>query len=188
MTDTRGPDADGWRLLDAAEVVVPAADVARTVSRIAGEITAALGDSLPVVLVVMNGGIVFGGHLLTELRFPLEIDYVHVGRYGHATSGGELRWIAEPHLALAGRTVLVVDDILDEGVTLEAIVERCRNAGAARVYTAVLARKTLPQPPLIAPDFVGFDVPNAFVFGFGMDVNGQWRNLPEIRKLPEPAR
>lgn len=172
-------------MLDTAEVVVPAGTVAATVARLATEITAALGDAHPVVLVVMNGGIVFAGQLLTQLRFPLEIDYVHVGRYGHATQGGDLRWIAEPHLALAGRTVLVVDDILDEGVTLEAIVARCRALGATRVSTAVFAFKALPRPPRVRADFVGLTVPDAFVFGFGMDANGQWRNLPEIRRLPE---
>lgn len=175
-------------VLEESTVVASADEVARCVTRMAATITTVLGDTRPIVLIVMNGGVVFAGHLLTELRFPLEVDYVHVGRYGHATTGGRLRWIAEPHLALAGRTVLVVDDILDEGVTLEAIVARCREQGAARVLTAVFAFKALARPPRVQADFVGLTVPDAFVFGFGMDVDGCWRNLPEIRRLPDGPR
>jgi hypoxanthine phosphoribosyltransferase len=178
------PD-DLRRRLDSAEVVVSAAEVARAVARLAAEISDSLREAHPVVLVVMNGGVVFAGQLLTQLAFPLQVDYVHVGRYGHSTTGGELRWIAEPHLPLAGRTVLIVDDILDEGVTLEAIAGRCRTLGATRVLTAVFALKALGHPPRVRADFVGVTVPDAFVFGFGMDVDGHWRNLPEIRRLAD---
>ncbi len=175
-------------VLEDSTVVATAAEVTQGVARVAAAITAALAGANPVVLVVMNGGVVFAGHLLTELRFPLEVDYVHVGRYGHATKGGELRWIAEPHLALAGRTVLIVDDILDEGVTLEAIIGDCRARGAARVLSAVFAFKALARPPRVLADFVALSVPDAFVFGFGMDVDGCWRNLPEIRRLADGGR
>lgn len=182
-SDPSGSVAHVWSLLERSEVLVPAEVVAATLERLAAGITAALGTRHPVIVLVMNGGVVVGGQLLPLLRFPLEIDYAHVGRYGHATSGGALHWIAEPHLRLAGRTVLVVDDILDEGVTLAAVVERCRALGAAEVRTAVFARKDLPRVPRIAADHVGLRVPDAFVFGFGMDVEGHWRNLPEIRRL-----
>lgn len=175
--------ARAWSLLERSEMVADAGTVTRTLVRLAAEITAAIGDRHPVVVMVMNGGVVVGGQLLPLLRFPLEIDYAHVGRYGHATSGGELRWIAEPHLSLRGRTVLVVDDILDEGITLAAVVERCRTLGATGIRTAVFAVKDLARPPRVEADFVGLRVPDAFVFGFGMDIEGHWRNLPEIRRL-----
>ena len=183
MNDNSDAAADAWSVLDRSDVLVSATVVAQTVARLATEITTALATRHPVVIMVMNGGLVVGGQLLPLLRFPLEIDYVHVGRYGHATSGGTLRWMAEPHLPLAARTVLVVDDILDEGITLEAIVGRCRELGAAEVRTAVFALKELPERPRLAADFIGLRVPDAFVFGFGMDIEGHWRNLPEIRRL-----
>ena len=183
LSDTSGAATHAWSLLERSDVLVPAEVVATTLARLAAEITTALGARHPVVVLVMNGGVVVGGQLLPLLAFPLEIDYAHVGRYGHATSGGALRWIAEPHLRLAGRAVLVVDDILDEGVTLAAVVERCRELGAAEVRTAVFALKDLPRAPRIAADHVGLRVPDTFVFGFGMDIEGHWRNLPEIRRL-----
>ncbi len=183
MNDPGGSAARAWALLERSEVLVPAEVVATTIARLAAEITAAIGARHPVVVLIMNGGVVVGGQLLPLLRFPLEIDYAHVGRYGHATSGGTLRWIAEPHIGLTGRTVLVVDDILDEGVTLAAVVERCRELGAIEIRTAVFALKDLPRARRIAADYVGLRVPDAFVFGFGMDIEGHWRNLPEIRTL-----
>ena len=183
MSEDGDAAARAWSLLERSEVIADAGVVTRTLVRLAAEITAAVGNRHPVVVMVMNGGLVVGGQLLPLLQFPLEIDYAHVGRYGHATAGGELRWIAEPHVPLAGRAVLVVDDILDEGVTLAAVIERCRALGAAEVRTAVFALKELERPPRVVADFTGLRVPDSFVFGFGMDIEGHWRNLPEIRRL-----
>jgi hypoxanthine phosphoribosyltransferase len=116
--------------------------VAAALDRMAGAITAALDGTLPIVLCVLNGGIIPIGHLLTRLSFPLETDYLHATRYrGKTTGDPEIAWVCKPHLSLQGRTVLLVDDILDEGHTLKAIGEYCRRAGAARVYTAVLVEK-----------------------------------------------
>jgi len=105
---------------------------------------------------------------------------VHPTRYGQATSGGVLSWRAAPSLALRGRIVLVVDDILDEGTTLAAIQERVRQLGAEACYTAVLAEKMHGRTKAAQADFVALSVPDRFVFGFGMDVRGAWRNLPAI--------
>jgi hypoxanthine phosphoribosyltransferase len=108
---------------------------------------------------------------------------VHVTRYGHATVGGSLEWKVLPRANVGARTVLVLDDILDEGITLAAIREGLVARGAHAVYTAVLADKRIPRPKPIRADFVGFEVPDRYVFGFGMDVRGAWRNLPEIYAL-----
>lgn len=174
-------------ILETAELLCSAADVCEAVARVAREIAQALAQSHPLVLSVMGGAIVFTGNLLPKLRFPLELDYVHVRRYGHALSGGDLEWIAAPHEALAGRVVLIVDDILDEGVTLAAIKDRVIERGATSCYTAVFAEKEIGRPKPIAADFVGLKVPNRYVFGFGMDVRGAWRNLPEVYALAEGA-
>jgi len=173
------------RVLETAELVCPAAVVTETVARMAREISVALADRFPLVLCVMRGAIVFGGQLLPQLKFPLELDYIDVTRYGAATRGGEIAWRVAPDATVAGRMVLVVDDILDEGYTLAAIVEKLRAAGASRVYTAVIAEKNIGRPRPVGADFVGVRLPDRYVFGYGMDVSGAWRNLPEIYALKE---
>jgi hypoxanthine phosphoribosyltransferase len=170
-----------------SEEVVPAAEVQAGLDRIAGEITARLAGQNPLVVTVMNGGLVFAGQLLPKLPFALEVSYVHVRRYGRETRGGELVWIAGPHESVTGRTVLLLDDILDEGQTLLAIRSRFFELGASEVLLAAFAVKIRKHPPKVAADFTGIRVPDRFVFGFGMDVGGNWRNLPSIRALAESA-
>jgi hypoxanthine phosphoribosyltransferase len=174
-----------WRILEEAEEVCSAQCVADEVARLAREITARLGERHPLVLTVMRGSVVFSGQLLPQLRFPLHFDYLDVTRYGSATVGGEITWKVSPGTAVAGRVVLVLDDILDEGHTLSAVREKLFDAGATEFYAAVFAQKDTGRPKPIEPDFVGITVPNRYVFGFGMDVHGAWRNLPAIYALRE---
>jgi len=171
------------RLLADADLIVPPDEVAKSVSRVAREIRAELAERHPLVLSVMGGAVVFTGQLLPMLDFPLDFDYLHVSRYGAGTSGGQLRWITTPRQDIAGRVVLVVDDILDEGITLEAIREHIVAAGATACYCAVFADKKIAKPKPIAADFVGVSLPDRFVFGFGMDIDGAWRNLPAVYAL-----
>jgi hypoxanthine phosphoribosyltransferase len=126
---------------------------------------------------------VFAGQLLPRLDFPLEFDYLHVTRYRGKTQGGAIEWRVLPGKSVAGRTLLVIDDILDEGETLYATRQKLLEMGAARVYTAVLADKEIRKTKPVQADFVGLKVPDRFVFGCGMDAYGLWRNLPEIRAL-----
>jgi hypoxanthine phosphoribosyltransferase len=172
-----------WRILETAEEVCSAECVAAEVTRVAAEVSAKLKDSHPLVLGVMRGSVMFAGHLLPQLRFPLHFDYLDVTRYGTATVGGEITWKVSPGTAVAGRIVLVVDDILDEGHTLAAVRQKLLDAGATEFYSAVFAQKDLGRPKPIVADFVGITVPNRYVFGFGMDVYGAWRNLPAIYAL-----
>jgi hypoxanthine phosphoribosyltransferase len=169
-----------WRVLEGADIVCTEQQVAAAVLRLAGEITAKLSERQPLVLSVMGGGVVFTGQLLPLLRFPLEFDTIHASRYGDATSGGRIVWKVEPGDNVRGRTVLVLDDILDGGQTLAAIRERVLERGAAAFYCAVLTEKDLGTPKPIAADFTGLRLPNRYVFGCGMDVSGAWRNLPAI--------
>ncbi len=173
------------RILETAEQLCSAAVVSETVARLAREISAALAESFPLVLCVMRGAVIFAGQLLPQLRFPLEFDYLEVTRYGAATRGGEISWKVTPGTAVAGRVVLVLDDILDEGRTLAAVREKLLAAGASRVLSAVFAEKDTGRAKPARADFVGLRVPNRYVFGFGMDVKGAWRNLPEIYALKE---
>lgn len=158
--------------------------VAEAVRRVAAEITARLHDRRPLVLSVMGGAVVFTGHLLPQLHFPLDFDYIHVTRYGRGTRGGEISWQVGPKETIAGREVLVLDDILDEGETLAAVRARILEGGATAFHSAVLADKEIGRPKPITADFVGVQVPDRYVFGFGMDVHGVWRNLAAIYALP----
>ena len=166
-----------------SDLVCDADAVQGAIRRMAGEITRALGQRNPVVLVVMHGGIFLAGQILPLLDFPLSVDYVHVTRYGDATTGGALRWKAEPSESVRDRTVLVLDDILDVGSTLVAVRDRLLAAGAESVYCAVLTEKETGALKPLRPDFAGLKLPNRYVFGCGMDVAGAWRNLPAIRAL-----
>ena len=172
-------------LLAGAEVIHSAETVAAAVTRVAAEITEKLGDTNPLLLCVMSGGVPFAGQLMTQLHFPLEFDYMHVTRYGQETSGGALSWRAAPWTSVKDRTVLILDDILDEGVTLAAIVERMKQLGAKACYTAVATDKLNGKTKPIKADFVALTVPDRFVFGYGMDVRGTWRNLPAIYAMKE---
>jgi hypoxanthine phosphoribosyltransferase len=172
--------AEARAVLTAAEEVCPAAEVAAAIRRLAGDITARLGNAHPLVLAVMSGAVYFAGQLLPLLRFPLEFDYIHATRYRGTTAGGGIEWRALPASGVAGRTVLVLDDILDEGPTLAAIRQRLVSLGAQEVLTAVLADKAIGRPKPLAADFIGLTVPDRYVFGCGMDVHGAWRNLPAI--------
>jgi hypoxanthine phosphoribosyltransferase len=176
--------ADAWKILETAEEICSAGMVAAAVRRVGEEITARLHERRPLVLSVMGGAVVFTGHLLPQLHFPLDFDYIHVTRYGSGTRGGEISWQVGPKESVAGRVVLVLDDILDEGQTLAAVRTRILEGGATAFHSAVLADKDIGRPKPIAADFVGVRVPDRYVFGFGMDVHGAWRNLPAIYALP----
>lgn len=157
-------------------------EVDAALDRMATEIHYRISHENPIFLCVVVGGIVPLGNLLPRLDFPLEVDYVHATRYGANTVGSELVWKVEPSCDMRGRTIVVVDDILDGGVTLEAIVEFCRKAGATKVLTAALVDKFAARLPggLPSADFCGLKIDNHYVFGYGMDYKGYLRNAPGI--------
>ncbi|GAB6043835.1 hypoxanthine-guanine phosphoribosyltransferase [Endothiovibrio diazotrophicus] len=164
-----------------AELLHSDAEVEAAIERMAQQITAHLADANPVVLCVMTGAVIFAGRLLPKLRFPLQIDYLNATRYGHATRGGELEWRSEPRIPLEGRSVLVLDDILDEGHTLVGIEAYCREKGASEVLNAVLVEKLHMRKAVGAmAHFAGIQVADRFLFGGGMDYKGYWRNAPGI--------
>lgn len=179
------PPDKARRILETAELLCPAAAVSEAVARMARDISTALADSFPLVLCVMRGAVMFAGQLLPQLRFPLEFDYIEITRYGAATRGGEISWNVTPGTEVAGRVVLVLDDILDEGRTMAAVREKLLAAGVARIYSAVLVEKDTGRAKPAKADFVGMRLPNRYLFGYGMDVRGAWRNLPEIYALKE---
>lgn len=174
-----------WQIICDAELLHGQMAIDAALDRVAGQMRDRLADRFPLVLTVMNGGVVFAGQLLPRLPFPLEIDYIHATRYREGTAGHAIDWRALPKKEVAGRSVLVLDDILDAGITLAAIRDRLLEMGAAEVLLAVLCEKILTQPKPARADFVALTVPDRYVFGMGMDAYGLWRNLPGIYAMKE---
>jgi hypoxanthine phosphoribosyltransferase len=180
MTDQRARE-----ILAAAELLHDADAVQHALHRVAQEINAKLSGQHPLVLSVMGGAVVFSGQLLPLLDFPLDFDYLHASRYGNEKQGGQLHWKVAPRENVRGKVVLVLDDILDEGETMLAIKQRVLELGATAFYSAVFADKEHGRAKPISADFVGLTLPNRFVFGYGMDIHGAWRNLPAIYAVKE---
>jgi hypoxanthine phosphoribosyltransferase len=171
-------------LLENAEEIFDAETVQASVRRMAATLNDRYGDpekqEFPLVLGVMGGAVVFTGSLLPQLTFPLEFDYIHVSRYGDDDQGGKVVWKVVPRPTVSGRTVIVLDDILDEGETLAHVKARLLEMGAKEVIIAVFADKNIGKSKPVKADIVGLTIPNRFVVGFGMDVYGYWRNLPGL--------
>ena len=179
MTAVRDTTLDeAIRIRETARQLVSPAEIRAALDRMAAAAGEILAKENPLVLAVMNGGAFTAVELCQRMDFPHELDFVHVTRYERELVGGELSWRAWPDRDLSGRTILVVDDIVDHGETLEAICERLRGAGAGRVYVAVLVVKRLDQPRVrLDADFAGLEVEDVYVFGCGMDYKGYWRGL-----------
>lgn len=176
---------DREKRLRNADVIFSADDIDQALTSMANDLTAMVGGERPLFLCLMNGGLLVTGHLVTRLPFLLELDYLHATRYGEGMVGGELRWIRKPETPLAGRCVVLVDDILDEGKTLQAIRHWSLQQGADRVITVVLVHKDHDRKvvPGMRADVTGLVAPDRFLVGFGMDWGGIGRNLPDIRAV-----
>jgi hypoxanthine phosphoribosyltransferase len=168
----------GERLHDAATVQAAYEDMARRINR-------DYAGRRPLVLAVLIGGLLPAGRLVPLLDVPLQLDYIHATRYRGGTRGhDDLHWKAKPVASLQDRDVLLIDDILDQGVTLQALVRYCQAQGAASVASAVLVRK-LRDDAVTGADYIGLDVPDRYVFGCGMDYGEYHRQFPAIYALPE---
>ena len=171
-------------LIKNAELLFDQDTVQASITRMADVLNtrfnAADSKEFPLVLGVMGGAVVFTGNLLPQLSFPLEFDYIHVSRYGDDDKGGEVVWKVIPRSNVAGRTVIVLDDILDEGETLAHVKQRLLDMGASEVILAVFADKAIGKKKPVQAAIVGLVIPNRFVVGFGMDAYGYWRNLPGL--------
>jgi hypoxanthine phosphoribosyltransferase len=158
-----------WAIFNHGELLYGAGEVEAALDRLASRINDAMADRFPVALCIMGGAVVFAGKLLPRLEFPLEFDYLHATRYRDATRGGEIAWEVLPRKDISGRSILLMDDILDEGHTLLAARTKLLEMGAAEIKIAVLADKDLGRAKPIEADFVGLRLPNRYVFGMGMD-------------------
>ncbi len=170
------------QVMKEADCLFTAEEVEAAIDRLAASITVRLEEANPLVLCVMHGGLITTGRVLPKLHFPLECGYLHATRYGHEKFGGHLDWKVRPTEDLCGRSILLVDDILDEGRTLSAIIDYCIQESAREVLTAVLVHKEHDRKSagLQRADFTGLISPDRFLFGCGMDYKGYWRNAPGI--------
>lgn len=170
-------------VLQDARLLVSEAELMAAFDQMAVSITTELKDLNPIALPVMNGALLSAAELAKRLNFPIQFDYIHATRYRGRTIGGEhIHWLKEPTSSLENRNVLIIDDVLDGGQTLHAIVEFCYARRAKKVYTAVTLDKPTGRSKmgLKQADFVGLEIPDEFVFGFGLDYHGYLRNLPAV--------
>ena len=167
---------DGFHL---AEEIHSKKEVAKKLDQLAIRITSQLQDENPIIISILHGGLYLTGQLYGRIVFPFQQGYVHVTRYGDELAGGQLRWIGKDTPKLEGRSVLFIDDVLDEGMTLNHLKDWASSEGAKEVKTVVLSRKIVENQEHVA-DYVGLESPNKFLFGCGMDLYGYGRNLPSI--------
>lgn len=183
------------KLADQAQLVLQQADLiysSEQISQAIDELAEKINKQFqsvtqPVIAMpVMNGGLVLSGHLLTRLNFPLLVDYLHATRYRDKVTGSELKWKVKPQQSLKDKTLLIIDDILDEGYTLEAVRDYCLAQGAQQVLSVLLVEKNHPRTKAnIKGDFIGLQVDDRYVFGFGMDYKGFHRSLNAIYAVSE---
>lgn len=171
--------------LQQAELIHSQKTVDSAIDAMAKQLNIDYANEHPILLSVMGGAIYFTGQLLPKLTFALELDYVQATRYHGSIMGSQLKWIVMPKDNLKNRSVLILDDILDEGFTLRAIADECKLQAAKDVKVAILVEKLLNKTKPISANYIGLSVPNRYVFGCGMDVYGWWRNLPAIYALSD---
>ena len=178
------PPASVLEARERAELIVSAERVQFAIDQTAVRLAARLAHANPVLLCVMQGGLMYAGELARRLQFPLQLGYVHVGRYRNATQGGALDWIAKPNVDIAGRHIVLIDDILDQGVTLLELLRWLGGQGASAITTTVLVNKEVARAEPVTVDFAALRCPDRFLIGCGMDYQGYWRNLPAIYAVP----
>ena len=159
--------------------------VNQALDRLAQRVANVYAEKNPLFLCVMNGGLMTTAQLLLRLPFPLQYDYIHATRYRGDTRGGELHWYAKPSIAIEDRHVILVDDIYDEGITLSRLMQYCTEQGAAGVESLVLVNKIHDRKEGSVPEYVGVEVEDRYVFGFGMDYKGFLRNANGIYAVKE---
>jgi len=168
------------QVLKDADCLFSKDEVEKALDKIALAIEYDLKEKNPIIICILTGAIIPMGHLLTRLNFPLQIDYIHATRYNNGIAGGTVSWISEPALDIKGRNILLVDDILDEGKTLVEIIKYCEQKQASSIKTAVLVNKLHTRKENLKADYIGLNVEDRYLFGYGMDYKGYLRNIPGI--------
>lgn len=174
--------ATSWQN-DIQEILIPEIRLARRIADLASDINRDFAPRETVIVAVLNGTVVFLADLLRQLTFPVHLEFVRASSYGSGTTSGELQFTSNGSLEVRGRDVLVVDDILDTGKTLDRVVSHLRQFKPRRLRTCVLLDKKARRQVKIRSDYTGFSIPDLFVVGYGLDFAERYRNLPYIGVL-----
>ncbi len=171
---------------DRYETLITNAEIQARVDAIASEITTCYSGTVPIMMPLLRGAFVFAADLARKLDLDVEVDFLGASSYGGATeTSGEIRMTLDSSSPLSGRHVLIVEDIVDTGLTLGYIQKLIRSRGVASLRTAVLLDKQCRRKSRVDIDWAGFTIPDRFVFGYGLDgPGGLFRNLPDIMALP----
>lgn len=170
-------------LIRKSSVIYTEIEIKTVIKNIADQVNQTIQTDDLYVLCVMNGALIFAGQLLPRLEKNIQYSYIHATRYAASLTGGPIHWLVKPPIDIEGKTVLILDDILDEGITLREIAATCLAMKAKAIYTAVLFDKEIAKEKSYSPNFIGLKVPNRFVFGYGLDCKGLGRNLPHLYAL-----
>jgi hypoxanthine phosphoribosyltransferase len=170
-------------LISKSSVLYSEVEIKDAIRHIAVEINQKIEANELYVLCVMNGALIFAGQLLPLLEKSVQYHYIHATRYNNTQTGGIIQWLVAPPEDIKHKSILILDDILDEGITLSEIVAMCRKMKAKEIFTAVLFDKDITKEKLFTPNFIGLKIPNRYVFGYGLDCNGLGRNLPHLYAL-----
>ena len=170
-------------LITKSSVIYSEIEIKKAIQNIADQVNQTIKTNDLYVLCVMNGALIFAGQLLPRLEKNIQYSYIHATRYASSLTGGPIHWLVKPPIDIEGKTVLILDDILDEGITLREIAATCLAMKAKAIYTAVLFDKEIAKEKSYFPNFIGLKVPNRFVFGYGLDCKGLGRNLPHLYAL-----
>ena len=170
-------------LIRKSSVIYSEIEIKKVIKNIADQVNQTIKTDELYVLCVMNGALIFAGQLLPRLEKNIQYSYIHATRYAASLTGGPIHWLVKPPIDIEGKTVLILDDILDEGITLREIAATCLAMKAKAIFTAVLFDKEIAKEKSYLPNFIGLKVPNRFVFGYGLDCKGLGRNLPHLYAL-----
>jgi len=171
-----------WRR-DVDRVLITQEQIARRIRALSREIERDFTGRETVVISLLNGTVMFLADLIRHLSLPLRLDFIGVSSYGSGTESGDLVFTKELRLEVRNRDVLLVDDILDTGKTLSRVIPRLRKLKPRRIKTCVLLNKQARRIEKIQADYVGFEIPDYFVIGYGLDYAEKYRNLPFVGVL-----
>lgn len=166
---------------DIEKILLSEEQIAVKVQELGTTLAAEYRDKNPLVICVLKGAVVFMADLIRYMDIPCEMDFMAVSSYGSGTeSSGMVKILKDLDTSVQNRHVLVVEDIMDSGLTLSRLVELLRHREAASVKVVTLLNKPERRKVDISPDYSGYDIPDEFVVGYGLDYSEQYRNLPYI--------
>ncbi len=170
---------------DLSEILISEEQIKHTVQSLGERITQDYQGKNPLMICILKGSTVFFTDLIRDISLPLDIDFMAISSYGSNTVSGEVRLVKDLDTSIEGRNVLIVEDIVDSGKTLAYLKRILNNRGAASIRIITLLDKPSRRVVPLSVDYTGFEIPDAFVVGYGLDFNEKYRNLPVIGVLDE---